>query len=387
VIQRAFRYRLYPTAEQAELFEQFAGVTRLVYNLALEQRINHWRQYRAATGRRLDFVTQGHEVTALRREFDWIEAVPLSPLTQALRDLDKAFARFFSGRWALPRPRRKGSNDSFRFQLSGVRIKRLNDKWGAVRIPKVGWVKFRDTRTIRGELVNLTIRKDATGWHACFACVIEHEAPANDRPAVGIDRGIANTLALSTGEMLSTPDLSHLERRKKRAQRILARRVRGSNRYRKQRRRLSRIAAKIARCRADWRHKATLDIATRFGAVALEALKVANMTTAGRGKRGLNRSILEQGWGVFERALAYKLEERGGSLVKVDPAHTSQTCSACGTIDRTSRESQARFACRHCGFVAHADHNAALNILRRSTPRVEGSGCAPAEALTVNLAA
>jgi putative transposase len=132
------------------------------------------------------------------------------------------------------------------------------------------------------------------------------------------------------------------------------------------------LAAKIARCRADWRHKATLDIAERFGTVTLEALKVANMTRAGKGKRGLNRSIREQGWGAFERVLAYKLEERGGTLIKVNPAYTSQECSACGTIDKASRESQSSFACRHCGFTDHADTNAAKVILRRSTPCVEG---------------
>jgi putative transposase len=387
VIQRAFRYKLEPTVEQAALLDQFAGVTRFVYNLALEQRANFWRQYKSATGRRLDYVSQGREVTALRREVDWIAAVPATPMVQALRDLDRAFAAFFKGRCAFPGFRRKGANDSFRFKAIETRVTQLNRRWAAVRVPKIGWVRFRDTRPMRGKMVNVTITKAANGWHACFACEIEHEAPANDLPPIGIDRGIANTLALSTGEMLSMPDLTQLERRRKRAQRILSRRVRGSNRYRKQRRQVRRIAAKIARCRSDWRHKASLDIARRFGTVSLEALQIPNMTRGGRGKRGLNRSILEQGWGAFERVLSYKLEERGGALIKVNPAYTSQTCSACGAIDKASRESQARFACRHCGFVAHADHNAAINILRRSTPCVEGSGCAPGEALTVNLAA
>jgi putative transposase len=152
---------------------------------------------------------------------------------------------------------------------------------------------------------------------------------------------------------------------------------------------LSRITAKIARVRADWRHKATTDIARRFGRVSIEALQIKNMTASGPGKRGLNRSILEQGWGAFERTLAYKLEERGGVLVKVDPAYTSQTCSACGTIDKASRKSQASFACRHCGFASHADTNAAINILRRGTASMlaEGSGCAPTETRTFNLAA
>jgi putative transposase len=121
----------------------------------------------------------------------------------------------------------------------------------------------------------------------------------------------------------------------------------------------------------------------------LEDLSVIGMTASGRGKRGLNRSILEQGWGAFERTLAYKLEERGGTLCKVNPAYTSQTCSACGIINKASRESQASFACRHCGFAGHADTNAAINILRRGTAsmRGEGSAYAPVEPRTINLAA
>jgi putative transposase len=140
----------------------------------------------------------------------------------------------------------------------------------------------------------------------------------------------------------------------------------------------AKLAARGARIRRDWQHRTTLGIARRFGTVVIEDLKVRNMTASASGtvdepgrnvrqKTGLNRSILNQGWRAFETLLAYKLEERGGTLVTVDPAYTSQTCSACGTVDRESRESQAVFACRHCGFRDHADHNAAINILRRNT--------------------
>jgi putative transposase len=387
VIQRNFRYRLRPTPAQAETLGQYAGATRFVYNLGLEQRRDFWRQYKAQTGRHIGFVSQSRELTQLRHAEPWLAEINYVPLQQALRDLDRAFSNFFAGRARFPTFRRKDDNTSFRFAGRCVRSVRMNNKWSLVRLPKIGWVKFRDTRPVRGRALNVSVSYAANSWHICFCCEIEHEAPANDLPSVGIDRGVANTLALSTGEMLSTPALTQLERRKRRAQRILARRVRGSNRHRKQRARVTVLAAKIARVRADWRHRATLDIAKRFGTVAIEALKIANMTAAGKGKRGLNRSILEQGWGAFERTLAYKLEERGGALVKVNPAYTSQECSACGTIDRASRESQASFACRHCGFAAHADHNAALNILRRSTPSVEGAGYGSDEARTINLAA
>lgn len=384
MIHRSFRYRLSPTAEQEETLWQFAGVTRLVYNLALEQRATFWRR-----GRKFDYVTQGHEITELRAEVPWIKAVPYGPLTQALRDLDKAFDAFFSGRARYPTHRTRGQNDAFRFQAKEVAVRRLNRRWSAIRVPKLGWVKFRDTRPINGKPANATVRHDALGWHVSFACEIEHEAASSSLPAVGIDRGIANTITLSTGEMLSTPATARLEVSKRRAQRILARRQRSSARYRKQRAKVSRIAAKIARVRADWRHRVTLDIAQRFGTVALEDLKVVNMTARGRGKRGLNRSILEQGWSAFERDLTYKLEERGGALIKVPAHYSSQTCSACGTVDSKARESQARFACHSCGSVMHADHNAALVILRRSTPAmpVEVAGYGAVEAGTVNLAA
>ena len=204
-------------------------------------------------------------------------------------------------------------------------------------------------------------------------------APHLGPPSVGVDRGVANTLTLSTGERLSLPgSLEMIERRRRKAQRIIARRKRGSRRYVQQRARLARLQARAARIRKDWLHRASTNIADRFGIVVIEALKIKNMTASARGsleqpgrnvraKAGLNRSILEQGWHAFEVMLAYKLEERGGTLIKVTPAFTSQTCSACGAIDARSRESQASFDCVHCGYRAHADVNAAINILRRNT--------------------
>lgn len=379
MIHRAFRYKLIPTPEQETLFRQFTGVCRLVYNLALEQRRNWWRHYQRHTGGKLNYIAQARELTALRAEFDWIAAVHVTPQQQALRDLDRAYANFFAGRAGYPSPRRKGVNDAFRFQGREIEAKRLNGKWSIVRLPKIGWVKFRDTRPLRGKVQNVTISLSADGWHVAFACEIEHTAPSNDLPAVGIDRGVTNTLTLSTGEHLRLPaSIAKIEQAKRRAQRTMARRKRGSTRYAKARRRVAALQARAARIRQDWRHKASLGLARSYGTVVLEDLVTRNMTRSAKGtvevpgkkvrqKAGLNRAILDQGWHGFETVLAYKLEERGGHLCKVDPRHTSQTCSACGAVDRESRESQASFHCRACGFRAHADHNAAINILRRNT--------------------
>lgn len=366
MIFRAFRYRLTPTVEQEMTLAQFAGVTRLVYNLALEQRRDFWRRYPG----RLDSVSQGRQVTDLRREYDWIKAVPSGALTQALRDLDKAFAAFFTGRARFPTPRKKGTNDSFRVQAKDAAVRHINGRWSEIFVPKLGWVRMRDTRPIVGRRLSVTVSRETLGWFASISCEIDREVPTNAGQAIGIDRGIAVSLALSNGEMFNLPDLGALDRRKRRAQRVLARRKKGSRHYAKQRLRLSRIAAKIGRVRADWQHRVSRDIADRFGLVAIEALNIEAMSTKGSTaqKRGLNRSIRNQGWSAFAEKLAYKLEERGGTLVKVPAAYSSQTCSDCGAVDAESRKNQSAFVCTACGFALNADHNAARVILRRSTP-------------------
>lgn len=389
MLHRSFRHRLCPTPDQERALWDFVGATRFVFNIALEQRRDFWRQYRAATGSSLNFVSQGRQVTELRREFGWIAAVPSGALTQALRDLDKAFANFFSGAARFPSFRQRGRNDAFRLPWKDTAARRVNRRWGEIRIPNLGWVRFRRSREAEGRNLSVTVSHDGLGWHVSFACEIEHETPANDNPAVGIDRGIAVSLALSNGETFQIPDMTRLDRLKRRAQRVLSRRKRGSARRRKALRRVARIAAKIARVRSHWQHCVSRNIASRFATAVVEDLIITNMSASGRGKRVLNRSILNQGWGAFADKLAYKLEERGGALVKVDPRFTSQTCSECGTIDARSRESQASFACVGCGFRANADTNAAIVILRRSTaPKpVEDAGCGSVEAGTGLLAA
>lgn len=381
---RTQKYRLYPTAEQAAKLAQFAGTTRFVYNLALEQRRDFWRQFQRATGQRLNYITQGRQITDLRREFPWIAETPVGCLHGALQDLDRAFAAFFRG-GAFPGFRKSGVNDSFEAKAALVRVRPLNRKWSQIQLPKLGWVKFRDTRAINGEIRSTRIVCQNGQWFACIGVRSDQEVLASALPPVGIDRGVTLALALSDGSTVTVPaQLAALDRRARKAQRILSRRKRGSARYAKQRRTVARIKSTAARIRRDWQHKATTAIARDFGAVVIEDLKTRNMTAAGNGKRGLNRAILNIGWHSIELMLAYKLEERGGTLLKINPAYTSQTCSACGTIDKQSRESQSRFACTSCGHTENADINAARNILRQGLPGVDGRAYAPDEARTIH---
>lgn len=371
-VHRGFRFTLRPTLAQAEKLGQWVGVTRLVYNLALEQRRDFWRQYRAAEGKSISFASQCRELTDLRADHDWIAAVPRMVQEAALNDLDHAFQAFFRG-GGFPRCRRIGENDSARARGPDLRVRRLNAKWGAVRLPVIGWVRLRMTRGLEGVLRTATVARTGGDWSISLVCDIGAAPEAiSELPAVGIDRGVANTLSLSSGEHISLPDMRAAERGRRKVQRVLARRKRGSRRYAKQRARVASLSAKAGRIRKHHLHIASHDIAGRFGVVALEDLNITNMTRRAREKgvrqkAGLNRSILAQGWGLFAAMLEYKLEAAGGRLVYVPAAYTSQTCSSCGVVDRASRKSQAVFACVHCGAEAHADTNAAMEIRRRST--------------------
>ena len=379
---RGFTYRLKPTFEQEEAFLQFAGVCRLVWNLALEQRRDHWRNYQARTGNNLNFVAQCRELTALRREVDFIRAVCQTCQQYALKSLDYAYRRFFKGLGGYPKSKKKGANDAFTFNGREITVERLNSRWGRVRMPKIGWVKFRMTRNLSGKPTEATVSRTPLGWQISIGCKDCDVNGFSVEGAVGIDRGVAVPLMLSDGTSYMLPEtLAILDRKARKAQRIASRRKRGSHRYAKAQRRVAAIRAKQARVRKHWAHVTTTGICRQFGTVVIERLSTKNMTKSASGtmenpgknvaqKRGLNRSILNVGWHQIETMLLYKANR----LVKVDPRFTSQMCSCCGVVDSRSRKNQASFVCSACGFRANADHNAAINILHRgNTPVVESS--------------
>ena len=401
-MNRTYRYRLLPTEDQRASLAQTAGACRFVYNLALEQRRDWWRQYRANTGHSFTYFSQSYELTALRAQVDWLAAAPCDALAAALRDLDRAFAAFFAGRSRFPTMRKRDDDQGFSLRGKSTPVQGLNaGKWSQSESPRSVTCKLRLTRAVAGTPKVTTIREDAGRWFVSITCEIE-DAPFGMPPLeVGIDRGIANTLALSTGELLQMPAnvSAHVQRRRK-AQRVLARRTKGSTRRNKQRAKVASLWARERRARADWLHRTSTHVTRRFGLVAIEALSIGSMTASAAGtlaepgknvaqKRGLNRSILEQGWGTFERFLAYKLEATGGTLIRVPAAYSSQTCQSCGVVDARSRESQAVFRCVHCGHEDHADINAAKEILRRSTSEllVEGARQRPVETRTMGVAA
>ncbi len=371
---RGYTYALRPTAEQAELFEQFAGVCRLVWNLALEQRLNHWRNYQATTGDNLNYVTQARELTKLRAEVDFVRAVPQTSQQRTLKALDDAFRRAWKGQAGFPKFKRKGVHDAFDFAGREIRIEKLNRRWSRVKLPKIGWVKFRDTRPTQGTIAEAAIVRTALGWQISIGCKLD-DAGEVLPGSVGIDRGVSVPLMLSDGTSYALPaSIEALDRKVRKAQRIASRRKRGSVRHAKAQRRVAKLKARQARIRKHWAHTATTDICRRFGTVVIERLRTKNMAASAAGtidapgrnvaqKRGLNRAILNVGWNQIEGMLFYK----AGSLIKVDPRYSSQTCSSCGHTDSRSRKNQAQICCTACGHRDNADRNAAVVILHRGT--------------------
>ncbi len=375
VIRKANIYRLYPAPEQARQMARIAGSCRFVYNLALEQRRDWWKP-----GRTFNFASQCRELTTPRAGVDWLKAAPVHTLQQALKDLDRACQNWRAGRAMAPTPRKKGLNDSFRFpDPVSIKVERTGKSPGRIKLPKLGWVRLRGWYAIPGAIRNATVSRRAGQWHVAVQWEREDVEPApSTLPAVGIDLGVAVFAALSDGTSIAPANQGKRALRSlRKAQRGLSRKKRGSANRRKAIRRVAKIQRRVADARKDFLHKHSAAIAKNHGTVVVEALKVRSMSASAKGtvakpgkmvrqKAGLNRAILDQGWGMFRTMLAYKLADRGGRLVEVPAAYTSQTCAQCGAADARSRRDQARFVCTSCNHEASADTNAAINILRRA---------------------
>ncbi|HCT78273.1 MAG TPA: transposase [Micromonosporaceae bacterium] len=370
------RYRLEFTDEQEAYADRVAGICRAVWNIALEQR----REYRRR-GAYINYVEQAGQLAEAKRDFGWLAEAPSHTLQQTLRDLDRACREHgtFKVRW-----RSKVRNTpSFRFpDPNHISVVRSSRRWGKVRLPKFGWVRFRWSRPLGGTARNVTVSRDGPHWHVSF-CVEDgvNAAEPNGKPAVGLDRGVVVAVATSDGGLLDREfvtlgelkRLKRLQQRLSRSQRVIGR-TRASNRRKDTRRKLAVLNATLRARRADFAAQTANRFTREHGLIAVEDLKIANMTRSAKGtseapgrnvrqKAGLNKAILAKGWGLLLSRLEHTARYHGATIVKVNPAYTSQTCSACRHVASDSRKSQAVFRCVACRYQYHADVNAAKNIL------------------------
>ena len=371
---QAYKYELMPDGEQERAMRRFAGSCRFAYNKALAmQKENH-----EAGNKFIGFAGLCKALTGWRNgiETPWLKDAPCHPLQQALKDLEKAYKNFFEKRADFPTFKRKGSGDSFRYpDPKQIKLDQANNR---LFLPRLGWLRYRNSRDVLGELRNVTVSLSGGKWFASIQTQREVEQPLpTATTAIGIDVGVARFATMSDASFI-TPlnSFRKHQHRLARYQRRMSRKVKFSNNWKKAKERIQKIHTDIANARKDFLHKSTTTISQNHALVCIEDLQVRNMSRSSRGnseqhgkmvrqKSGLNRAILDQGWGEFRRQLGYKVAWNGGMLLAVPPHHTSQTCPSCGHVSKDNRQTQAKFLCADCGYENHADVVGAINVLER----------------------
>lgn len=393
-MRRTFKFLLRPTAKQTAALTAMLGDHCTLYNAALQERRDAYR-HPSKTGIRYgDQSAQLKEVRAFDSDQGrW----SFSSQQATLRRLDKAFAAFFrrvkaGGKPGYPRFKGAGWFDTVEWPSDGDGCRWDSDPnhptRTRVRLQGIGHVKVHQHRAITGRVKTVSVKREGRRWYVVLSC---DDVPSDPLPAtgavVGVDMGTASFLTTDIGRHVDNPKfLKRSARRLAKAQRDLARKRRKSKRRGKAVARVAAIHGKVRRQRLDFAHKTALGLVRDHDFIAAEALQIDNMVRRARpkpdpdqpgaflpngqaAKSGLNKSILDAGWGVFLTILHAKAASAGRVVVEVPPAYTSQTCAACGHCEKANRVIQAKFCCVACGHVDHADVNAAINILRAGLVR------------------
>jgi putative transposase len=371
---QTFEFLLKYDGEEECFMCKSAGACRFVFNKALALQIKNYE----AGNKYISYVSMAKQLTGWRNspETPWLSDAPCHSLQHALKDLDRAFKSFFEKRTNFPSFKRKSRGGSFRFP-DPTQIK-LDQKNSRIFLPKLGWMHYHKSREVIGELRNVTIKKIGEKWFISIQTERELIRPAQvPTTAIGIDVGITRFATMSDGSYIAP--LNSFKKHQKRLrhhQKDLSRKVKFSQNWKKEKAKVQKIHIGIANARKDFLHKVTTTISKNHALVCIEDLQVSNMSRSASGtqekpaknvrqKSGLNRSILDQGWGMFRTQLAYKLEWKGGMLLAVPPQYSSQECPACHHIAKDNRKTQAQFVCVSCKYKNHADVVGAMNTLER----------------------
>ena len=373
IIRKGYKFRLKTNKTLARKLAQFAGCSRLVWNKALafqQERLN-------AKQSCLSYAGLTKELTQWKKEEElfFLKQVHSQALQQSLKNLSQALKEAFdkTNPKQFPRFKKKGQRDSFRYPQGF----KLDNENGRVFLPKIGWVRYNKSQDVIGEAKNITISKKGKHWFVSIQVEIDKEIPRHPSSSlVGGDLGIARFLTLSNQEYYEPISIfKRLKAKLAKLQKKLAKKKKFSNRWRRLKLKITQLHIRIADTRNDYLHKISCQLSKNHALVILEDLKITNMSSSAKGtienpgtnvkqKSGLNRAILDQGWGEFIRQLEYKLTWHGGQLIQVNPKNTSRKCPKCSYISADNRKTQAVFCCQQkgCNYTANADYVGSLNV-------------------------
>lgn len=356
MIQKTYKFRLYPNKEQEKLLANHFGSIRFVYNHFLAKRKEQYEQTKKSS----NYYEQSKELTALKKleAYSWLKEINSQTLQHALRNLDTAYQNFFKGRAKLPCFHSKKHGGSFaipqHFKVEDNRIFIPKFKKG---------IKFVKSQEIKGELRNMTVSVTPSGkYYVCIMAQVEVEDLEKTNLSVGVDLGIKDLVITSDGDRYpSNKFINKYSIELAKAQRHLSRKKKGSRSWNKQRIKVARVQEKIHDCRFDKLHKISIDLIRKYDVICCETLNVKGMVK----NHKLAKSISDASWGAFILMLEYKAKWYGKTISKINRLYpSSKTCHHCGYINKDLKLKDREWTCPNCGEVLDRDTNAAVNILR-----------------------
>ena len=386
-IRKAFKFRLNTTPKIEHRFTQFADASRFIWNKALGINL-----HRLNNGYPIMWLSEMQFWLGIWKSADalaFLKEVHSQSIQAPLRHLDRAFKDCFDKTQTNKRcptfKKKDISTDSFSYP-QGFKIDQELNK---IFMPKIGWVKYRNSRKIVGVPKNVTVIRKGVYWYVSIqveydAMSLPHKSPSD----VGIDMGITRFATLSDGTVYN-PLNSFKGKAEKLAkfQRKLNNKKKFSSNWKKVKAKITKCHEDIANARKDYLHKVSTEVCENQAMIFVEDLKIKNMSKSAKGtldkpgkkvaqKSGLNKAILDQGWSMFFQMLEYKQDWNGGMVLKVPPHHTSQQCPACHHTSTQNRLTQAEFVCTECGFTANADDVGSINVRTRGHMALASRGIA-----------